>query len=62
MKAPNALCPTDSRLRPDIHKLECGDIDGAALEKARLEEKQRQAKKARKAKEVGDYTPRYEVY
>jgi len=35
------LCPTDSRLRPDIRKLENGDQDGAASEKARLEEKQR---------------------
>ena len=27
------LCPTDSRLRPDIRKLENGDQDGAASEK-----------------------------
>eukprot|EP00106_Octopus_bimaculoides_P020477 XP_014787919.1 PREDICTED: oxysterol-binding protein-related protein 2-like [Octopus bimaculoides] len=35
------LPPTDSRLRPDIRLLEQGDIDGAAIEKNRLEEKQR---------------------
>ncbi|PZC81391.1 hypothetical protein B5X24_HaOG212843 [Helicoverpa armigera] len=39
------LCPTDSRLRPDIRLLEQGDIDGAATEKTRLEEKQRTARK-----------------
>lgn len=45
------LCPTDSRLRPDIRKLEEGDTEGASLEKTRLEEKQRDAKKDRKSKE-----------
>ncbi|KAK9890339.1 hypothetical protein WA026_010433 [Henosepilachna vigintioctopunctata] len=44
------LCPTDSRLRPDIRKLEQGDMDGAASEKTRLEEKQRCANKYRKSK------------
>ncbi|XP_053611883.1 oxysterol-binding protein-related protein 1 isoform X2 [Plodia interpunctella] len=39
------LCPTDSRLRPDVRLLEQGDIDGAAAEKTRLEEKQRTARK-----------------
>uniref|UniRef100_A0A2A4JUD5 Oxysterol-binding protein n=1 Tax=Heliothis virescens TaxID=7102 RepID=A0A2A4JUD5_HELVI len=39
------LCPTDSRLRPDIRLLEQGDIDAAATEKTRLEEKQRTARK-----------------
>lgn len=42
------LCPTDSRLRPDIRLLEQGDIDGAATEKTRLEEKQRTARKVLK--------------
>ncbi|OWR40947.1 putative oxysterol-binding protein 1A [Danaus plexippus plexippus] len=42
------LCPTDSRLRPDIRLLEAGDIDGAAAEKTRLEEKQRTARKVLK--------------
>lgn len=54
MKAPNGLCPTDSRMRPDIRKLEEGDIDGAIAEKNRLEEKQRDTRRARKAKKGGD--------
>lgn len=53
MKPPTTLCPTDSRLRPDIRKLEEGDIDGAIAEKNRLEEKQRDARRARKAKAKG---------
>ena len=36
-----ALPPTDSRFRPDIRKMEEGDIDLAGQEKNRLEEKQR---------------------
>nr|CAH7763076.1 unnamed protein product [Callosobruchus chinensis] len=52
------LCPTDSRLRPDIRKLEQGDIDGAAIEKTRLEEKQRSANKSMKSKKV-DWKPRW---
>lgn len=35
---------TDSRLRPDVRKLEDGDIDGASKEKERLEDKQRAAR------------------
>lgn len=52
------ICPTDSRLRPDIRKLEQGDIDGAAVEKTRLEEKQRDANKHRKSKNAIQWTPR----
>lgn len=52
------ICPTDSRLRPDIRKLEQGDIDGAAIEKTRLEEKQRDANKHRKNKKTIEWTPR----
>lgn len=52
------LCQTDSRLRPDIRKLEQGEIDGAALEKTRLEEKQRDASKARKGKKSTEWVPR----
>jgi len=37
-------------LRPDIRKLEEGDIDGAAFEKNRLEEKQREVRKQKKKK------------
>ncbi|CAH1400192.1 unnamed protein product [Nezara viridula] len=51
------LCPTDCRLRPDIRKLENGDLDGAAAEKTRLEEKQRDARKARKGKK-NEWKPR----
>ncbi|KAG8184696.1 hypothetical protein JTE90_013087 [Oedothorax gibbosus] len=47
---------TDSRLRPDIRKLEEGDVDGAAFEKNRLEEKQRDVRKIRK-KEKTTWSP-----
>nr|XP_050861313.1 oxysterol-binding protein-related protein 2 isoform X1 [Vespula vulgaris] len=53
------LCPTDSRLRPDIRKLENGDQDGAATEKARLEEKQRDSRKMRKQKKGQEWTPKW---
>ncbi|XP_023289422.1 oxysterol-binding protein-related protein 2-like [Orussus abietinus] len=53
------LCPTDSRLRPDIRKLEQGDQDGAATEKSRLEEKQRESRKTRKHKKEIEWTPRW---
>jgi oxysterol-binding protein-related protein 1/2 len=54
MKTPKNLCSTDSRLRPDIRKLEEGEIDGAIAEKNRLEEKQRDTRRARKAKKGAD--------
>lgn len=41
-------------MRPDIRKLEEGDIEGAILEKNRLEEKQRDARRARKSKNGGE--------
>lgn len=44
------LPPSDSRFRPDIRLLEEGQIDAAATEKNRLEEKQRAARKDRKKK------------
>jgi hypothetical protein len=40
------LPPTDSRFRPDIRKMEEGDINLAGQEKDRLEEKQRATKRA----------------
>lgn len=58
MKQPRSLCPTDSRLRPDIRKLEQGDMDGAAAEKTRLEEKQRENKKKSKKGDDGVIFPR----
>lgn len=39
-----SLPRTDSRFRPDVRKLEEGDLDGAANEKQRLEERQREAR------------------
>ncbi|UYV76996.1 OSBPL1A [Cordylochernes scorpioides] len=45
---PSYLPRCDSRLRPDCRKLEEGDIVGAAEEKNRLEEKQREVRKLRK--------------
>ncbi|XP_073993554.1 oxysterol-binding protein-related protein 1 isoform X3 [Rhodnius prolixus] len=53
------LCSTDCRLRPDIRKLENGDLDGAAAEKNRLEEKQRDARKSRKGKKGQEWKPRW---
>lgn len=61
MMAPNGfLCSTDSRLRPDIRKLENGELESAITEKTRLEEKQRDTRKGRKAKKGGvdDWQPR----
>lgn len=40
--------PTDSRHRPDIRLLEIGDLDAAADEKNRIEEKQREVRKEMK--------------
>ena len=59
----NILCPTDSRLRPDIKKLENGDPDGAQTEKSRLEEKQRESNKTKKHKKnSSEYIPRYIIH
>lgn len=55
------ICRTDSRFRPDIRKLEQGDIDGAAIEKTRLEEKQRDASKQRKSKKSVEWSPRFVI-
>lgn len=54
MKLPNGFCKTDSRLRPDVRCLENGDLEGAIAEKTRLEEKQRDTRKARKSKKGSD--------
>lgn len=59
MKLPNGLCKTDSRLRPDVRCLENGHLEEAVTEKTRLEEKQRETRKARKSKKgVDDWQPR----
>ncbi|XP_046377333.2 oxysterol-binding protein-related protein 1-like [Haliotis rufescens] len=55
------LPPTDSRLRPDMKLMEDGNIDAAALEKNRLEEKQRAARKDRK-KTKKEWTPLWFEY
>lgn len=48
-----------SRYRPDIRKLENNDLDGAASEKNRLEEKQREVRSLRKRKKLPEWNPRY---
>lgn len=56
--APSKLLESDSRLRPDRHALEKGDLSKAAAEKSSLEERQRAEKKMREAK--GDeFKPRW---
>lgn len=57
MNPPNTLAMTDSRLRPDIRKLENGDLESAAVEKNRLEELQREREK--KKKKSPDFVPRW---
>ncbi|XP_035659988.1 oxysterol-binding protein-related protein 1-like isoform X1 [Branchiostoma floridae] len=52
------LPSTDCRFRPDIRLLESGDLDKAAQEKNRLEEKQRAARKLR-IKQKQQWTPRW---
>ena len=49
------LPPTDSRLRPDQRALEEGNIDFAASEKQRLEEKQRGKRAWREANPGNDF-------
>ncbi len=53
------LPPTDSRFRPDIRKMEEGDIDSAGQEKDRLEEKQRATRRAME-KRREEWQARYE--
>lgn len=52
------LPPTDSRLRPDQRKVEQGDLDGAEVIKARLEEQQR-VRRARLEDEGAEWVPRW---
>ncbi|KAJ8412287.1 hypothetical protein AAFF_G00145540 [Aldrovandia affinis] len=52
------LAPTDCRLRPDIRAMEKGDIDMASMEKERLEDKQRAARKER-AKDEEEWSTRW---
>ena len=62
LNIPGELFPglpiTDSRFRPDQRALENGDIKLAGLEKNRVEEKQREARKERE--DIGqEYTPKW---
>ncbi|CAF1192070.1 unnamed protein product, partial [Rotaria sp. Silwood1] len=52
------LPPTDARFRPDIRKMEEGDIDLAGEEKNRLEEKQRETRRAME-KQREEWQPRW---
>ncbi|XP_029013033.1 oxysterol-binding protein-related protein 2-like [Betta splendens] len=52
------LAPTDCRFRPDIRAMENGDMDKASIEKERLEEKQRAARKDR-AKNDEEWSTRW---
>lgn len=52
-----SLPPTDSRFRPDIRKMEEGDIDTAGKEKDRLEEKQRAVRRSME-KQREEWQPR----
>ena len=55
------LCSTDSRHRPDIRAMENGDLEKAAQEKDRLENKQREYRKPYKSckKESEWWTPKW---
>lgn len=55
------VAPTDSRWRPDMRKMEEGDIDASADEKNRIEELQRNARKDRK-KSKDDSAPLWFKY
>lgn len=55
------LPPTDSRFRPDIRKMEEGDIDLAGQEKNRLEEKQRDSRRLME-KSREEWRPRYNYF
>lgn len=51
------LPPTDCRFRPDIRRMEEGNIDASAEEKNRLEEKQRRVQKDRKKRKDSESDP-----
>lgn len=53
-----SLPPTDSRFRPDIRKMEEGDIETAGKEKDRLEEKQRGVRRSME-KQREEWQPRW---
>lgn len=51
----NVIANSDSRRRPDIRALEIGELDLAAAEKERLENKQRDYRKPFKNKKEQDW-------
>lgn len=53
-----SCAPTDSRFRPDMRLMEASDVEAASREKNRIEEKQREARKAMKKKK-DDFVPRW---
>lgn len=55
MQPPATLCPTDSRLRPDIRLLEEGKVKEAEKKKLKMEQWQRAREKARTV----PYQPRW---
>eukprot|EP00475_Leptophrys_vorax_P039165 TRINITY_DN7022_c0_g1_i1.p1 TRINITY_DN7022_c0_g1~~TRINITY_DN7022_c0_g1_i1.p1 ORF type:complete len:456 (+),score=66.76 TRINITY_DN7022_c0_g1_i1:85-1368(+) len=56
--APPNLLPSDSRLRPDRLNLEKGDMNKAAYEKVKLEERQRAERREREKRKEG-YTSKW---
>uniref|UniRef100_A0A4W3J989 Oxysterol-binding protein n=1 Tax=Callorhinchus milii TaxID=7868 RepID=A0A4W3J989_CALMI len=54
----SSFAPTDCRFRPDIRAMESGNMELAGVEKERLEEKQRAARKER-AKGEDEWTTRW---
>lgn len=54
----NQLPPTDTRLRPDQRLVENGDFTGAAIEKDRLEKRQRAVRGIREKNKLG-HVPYY---
>lgn len=55
------LPPTDSRFRPDIRRLEEGNVDMASQEKNRLEEKQRATRQLMENRRE-KWEPRYYMF
>lgn len=51
------IAPTDCRFRPDMRKMEEGDIDASGEEKTRIEELQRAARKDRKKQHKPESEP-----
>ena len=60
---PEKLAPklprSDCRFRPDLRAYEEGDMELAASEKFRLEEKQRLARRRRAEGEIPEFEPKY---